>query len=83
MSRKKTWLYAVGVDYPELNWTEGEQRLHPVALERYGYEKARRIGMVAMVGGKDKEKIRDRTPVEFRDVLLGMARSVNSKTQAA
>lgn len=74
-SRKKTWLYAVGVDYPELNWTEGEQRLHPVALERYGYEKARRIGMVAMVGGKDKEKIRDRTPFEFRDVLLGMART--------
>jgi len=74
-SRKKTWLYAVGVDYPELNWTEGEQRLHPVALERYGYEKARRIGMVAMVGGKDKEKIRDRTPPEFRDVLLGMART--------
>lgn len=74
-SLKKTWLYAVGVDLPELNWTEGEQRLHPIALERYGYEKARRIGMVAMVGGKDKERIRDATPPEFRDVLLGMARS--------
>ena len=74
-SRKKTWLYAVGVDYPELDWTEGEQRLHPIALQRYGYEKARRIGMVAMIGGKDKEKIRDRTPVDFRDVLLGMART--------
>ena len=74
-SRKKTWLYACKVDLPELNWSEGEQRLHPVALERYGYEKARRIGMVAMIGGKDKERIRDRTPVEFRDVLLDIART--------
>lgn len=83
MSRKKTWLYAVDIDYPELNWTEGEQRLHPIALERYGYEKARRIGMVAMVGGKDKEKIRDRSPVEFRDVLIAMARSVSARSVAA
>ena len=75
MSRKPTWLYAAHVDLPELNWSKGEQRLHPVALERYGYEKARRIGMTAMVGGKNKTKIRNATPVEFRDVLLGIARS--------
>jgi hypothetical protein len=81
-SRKKTWLYAVGCDLPELNWTEGAQRLHPVALERYGYAKARRIGMVAMIGGKDKEKIRDRTPVEFRDVLIAMARSAGAAKAA-
>lgn len=78
ISRKGTWLYACKTTLPELNWSRGAQRLHPVALERYGYAKARRIGMVAMVGGKDKEKIRDRTPVEFRDVLLAMARSVLS-----
>ena len=53
MSRKPTWLLVYGVareDLPELNWSKGEQRLHPVALERYGYEKARRIGMTAMAG---------------------------------
>ena len=75
MSRKPTWLYAAHVDLPELNWTKGEQRLHPIALERYGYEKARRIGITAMVGGKDKTKIRNATPVEFRDVLIGIART--------
>lgn len=75
MSRKPTWLLARGVDLPELEWSKGEQRLHPVALERYGYAKARRIGMTAMVGGKDKTKIRNATPVEFRDVLLSIARS--------
>jgi hypothetical protein len=77
-SRKPTWLYAVGCDLPVLNWSKGEQRLHPVALERYGYEKARRIGMTAMVGGKDKTRIRNATPVEFRDILIGMAKSVNA-----
>lgn len=74
MSRKATWLYAVGVPLPSLRWGKSEQRLHPVALERYGYEKARRIGMMAMVGGKDKTKIRNATPPEFRDVLVSMIR---------
>lgn len=77
MSRKPTWLYAAKVDLPELEWSKGEQRIHPVALERYGYEKARRIGMMAMVGGKDKTKIRNATPKEFRDILLAVARSAN------
>jgi hypothetical protein len=75
MSRKPTWLYAVNIILPELDWSKGEQRLHPIALERYGYEKARRIGMTAMVGGKDKTKIRNATPEAFRNVLIRMARS--------
>lgn len=74
-SRKPTWLYAVIPTQPVLRWGLGAQRLHPTALARYGYEKARRIGMVAMIGGKDKKKIRDRTTPEFRDILLSMART--------
>lgn len=84
MSRKPTWLYAAHVELPELDWSKGEQRLHPVALKRYGYEKARRIGMTAMVGGKDKTRIRNATPIEFRDVLIGIARTASvSKLLAA
>ena len=75
LSRKGTWLYAAGVELPSLAWGRLPQRLHPVALERYGYEKARRIGMMAMVGGKHKTEIRNATPPEFRDVLLRIARS--------
>lgn len=60
---------------PELNWSKGEQRIHPVALAKHGYEKARRIGMIAMVGGKDKTKIRNATPPEFRDILIRIAQS--------
>lgn len=83
MAGKPTWLYACGVDLPELRWSPCEQRLHPVALERHGYAKARRIGMMAMVGGKDKTKIREATPPEFRDVLLGIAATATQARKAA
>jgi hypothetical protein len=73
ISRKPTWLYCARVYPPTLRWGRGEQRLHPTAIERHGYEKARRIGMMAMVGGKDKTKIRNATPLEFRDLLLSIA----------
>lgn len=82
MSRKATWLYAVGTDLPELKWGASEQRIHPVALERYGYAKARRIGVIAMVGGKDKTKIRNATPPEFRDLLLAIARTARRAAAA-
>jgi hypothetical protein len=71
-SRKPTWLYAVGVELPELNWTRAPQRLPQWMIDRYGYEKARRIGVVAMVGGKRKTEIRNATPAAFRNVLLQM-----------
>lgn len=75
LANKPSWLYANGVGLPELKWGVGEQRIHPRALELHGYAKARRIGMMAMVGGKDKTRIRNATPPEFRDVLLSIARS--------
>jgi hypothetical protein len=74
-ARKGTWLYANGVVLPELVWGRGAQRLNPIALEKYGYEKARRIGMMAMIGGKFKTAIRNATPVAFRDILIGIALS--------
>lgn len=79
LSRKATWLYASGAELPELIWGASPQKLHPRAVELYGYEKARRIGMMAMVGGKDKTKIRNATPPEFRDLLLEIARSAIKK----
>jgi len=75
MSRKGTWLYAHGVVPPPLIWGACAQRLHPVAVAKHGYEKARRIGMMAMVGGKAKTEIRNATPPTFRDVLLSIARA--------
>lgn len=82
-ANKRTWLYAVGAELPELIWGPGEQRVHPRALELHGYEKARRIGMMAMVGGKDKTKIRNATPIPFRDLLLSIAATASKQDIAA
>lgn len=83
LANKRTWLYAAGVDLPSLIWGKGEQRIHPRALELHGYAKARRIGMMAMVGGKDKTRIRNATPAPFRDELLSIARSAYELRVAA
>lgn len=76
---KGTWLYVVGVPrghLPELHWGKTEQRLHPLMVERHGYAKARRVGMMAMVGGKNKTRIRNATPESFRNILVAIAQSV-------
>ncbi len=83
MSRKPTWLLANVMNTPKLNFTKGEQRLPEWMIARYGYEKARRIGVVAMVGGKNKTKIRNATPPEFRDLLISIALDAAPKTKAA
>jgi hypothetical protein len=85
MAGKATWLYVAGVknhDLPELKWGKTEQRLPEWMIERYGYEKARRIGVVAMVGGKNKTAIRNATPEPFRDLLLSIARQAHNVDRA-
>jgi len=63
-------------------WGRSEQRLPVYAVERYGYEKARRIGVMAAVGGKDKTRVRNATPDPFRDILLTIARSLPALQEA-
>lgn len=81
-ANKPTWLYAVAPfgALPSLNWSKGAQRLHPIALERHGYAKARRIGMLAMEGGKDKKRNRNKSPDAFAALLLSIARNARSMT---
>ncbi|MTW19362.1 hypothetical protein GJ689_24530 [Rhodoplanes serenus] len=81
-ARKATWLYAVGTELPDLIWGPSPQRLHPRAVELHGRERARRIGVMAMVGGRDKTKIRAATPPEFRDLLISIASTAVKKLQA-
>lgn len=76
---KATWLYAFGVKLPDLTWGRVEQRLPEWMIERYGYTKARRIGQMAMVGGKNKTRIREATPDLFRDQLLAMAATARGR----
>lgn len=85
-ARKATWLYLFGVaqrDLPDLTWGTSGQRLPQIAVERYGYEKARRTGVMAYFGGKDKTINRAKTPPAFRDLLLSIARSAQPIARAA
>jgi len=77
-SNKPTWLYAVRVKLPPLDWRLGGQRLDPVMLERHGYLYARRKGLVSMIGGKDKSRLREATTCQFAQLLIKMAHSVNT-----
>lgn len=73
-ARNGTWLLYCGIVAPfELNWTRMPQQLDPIILARHGYEYARRKGIVSMIGGKNKTKIRNATPPAFRDALIRLA----------
>jgi hypothetical protein len=75
VSRKPTWLYAVGPAPPALIWGNAPRVPMPdYIVERWGYEKARRCGIVGLAGGKAKQRLRGATPPAFRDVLLNIAR---------
>ncbi len=82
-SNKWTWLYAAKVKLPSLIWGKGAQRIPQWMIDRYGYEKARRIGVVAMMGGKDKVTNRNATPPAFRDELIAIAQSAHRQELAA
>lgn len=75
IGRKPTWLYANKVDLPSLRWDRAAQQLDQNLVDRYGYEYARRKGLVSLIGGKDKTEKRNATPEEFRDILIAMART--------
>jgi hypothetical protein len=79
-SGKATWLYVAGVrceDLPALKWGKTEQRIPQWMIDRFGYEKARRYGVVSMIGAMNKTAIRNATPEPFRDLLISIARKAS------
>lgn len=84
-ARKATYLYALGIDFAafELIWDRTRAVVPQWMIDRYGEKKARHIGVVAMMGGKDKVRNRNASPPAFRDVLIAMAESVHALRKAA
>lgn len=76
-ARKATWLYAVGIDFPELLWGLTEAKYDPEVVARMGLKRAKRLGEVGAKGGGKDSSARISTPIPFRDLLLEMAISVN------
>lgn len=69
-ARKATWLYFVGNRKPpELRWGKCEQRLPAKRLAERGYASARRCGIIANMCSAHRQ----RTPMEFRDLLISLA----------
>ena len=77
-ARKKTWLLAVGPKPIDLIWGPCEQRLPEKRLAERGYESARRCGIIANMCSKHRQ----RTPPEFRDLLLSIAEASNEIVKA-
>lgn len=70
-AKKATWLYAFGCELPELKWGHVPDRQSKALVSWCGNhtradEKRPRVG----------KREASRSPIEFRDVLLAMARSV-------
>ena len=74
--RKPTWLYAVETERPEFDWGHSKPSFPDWAIERHGLERCKKLGEVALKGGGVDDKHRNMTPVQFRDILIKMARSV-------
>lgn len=73
ISRKTTWLYAVGCELPALRWGRSAWAPDPSEIERIGFRAAQRNGALSRPGLKNRAQLRAATPPAFRDVLLAMA----------
>lgn len=82
-SRKPTWLLASHCSLPLLRWGRAARRLSQQAIEKFGYEKARRRGSMVEVGGGGNDRERSATPLPFRDLLLSVARTAQPERCAA
>lgn len=80
LARKATWLYAVGVELPALVWGPAPSG---VRLDD-GFHSAEERRRAVKTGVRQRLSKRQRaaTPVEFRDVLIAMARSVGVRSAA-
>lgn len=74
-ARKATWLYAVGTDLPRLRWGRADGdflRLDDGFHSAEERDRAVKTGVVQRLSKRQRAA----TPIEFRDLLLALARSV-------
>lgn len=69
-ARKRTWLYAVGCDLPEVRWDRAPAGLPLVSS--FSFNRGAKWHTERM---RVRPKVASATPIEFRDELLSIARS--------
>jgi hypothetical protein len=79
-ARKATWLYANGIELPSLKW--GKSAATARLDEGFHSTEERRRSIRTGVCQRLSKTQRAATPVEFRDVLIGMARSARQRRAA-
>lgn len=85
-ARKPTLLVVYGVpveSLPDLEWGESEPSFPQEAIDRHGIEYCKKAGELAFKGGGKDSSPRIGTPPAFRELLLGIARSVEAARLAA
>jgi hypothetical protein len=79
-ARKGTWLYAVGCELPSLPWVRARNRIR--LDEGFHSTEERRRAIRTGICQRLSATQRAATPLPFRDLLLGMARSVRQREAA-
>ena len=78
-ARKPTLLLAYGVDkLPDLDWGKSEPAFPQEAIDKHGLSYCKRAGELAFKGGGKNSAPRISTPLEFRNLLIALARSVTN-----
>lgn len=77
-SRKKTWLYANGVDLPSMAWGKSAAgvRMDAGFHSKEERRRASRLGTVSRLSRYERAA----TPLAFRDLLLSIARTARRPT---
>ena len=79
-ARKATWLYAFGVELPSLRW--GASPAGVRLDEEFHSAEERRRAIKTGVCQRLSKRQRAATPLEFRDLLISMARSAETPAPA-
>lgn len=80
-SRKPTWLYAYGVELPSLKWGKADGIFNPID-NIYIPDSVRKKIIKRGIVERLSKRQRAATPLQFRDLLIAIARTANQKDQA-
>lgn len=84
LSRKATWLYAYGVELPELRWGKAPAGLR-VAGAGFHTKEERDVARLSGTHRRQQlpTKLRNATPPEFRDLLVNIALTARQPVEVA
>jgi hypothetical protein len=77
-ARKKTWLYACKTEIPELKWGNSGKKMR-IGQGCHSKEERRRLTKTGICQRLSKKQ-RTATPIEFRDLLISIAKTAHMES---